>query len=262
MQSSHLAKKSVDPVAAVRLKNKSENDDSFKFISMIKYILTDIEGTTTSISFVVDCLFPYFLEHVDELKDSIDTAFVQNQIDKVKQTVLDEENKNISTDQAFEYLILWCKNDRKHPALKALQGMVWEKAYQNGSIKGHIYPEVANALKRWKSKDIILGIYSSGSVAAQKLLFGFSEAGDLNSLFAHNFDTAVGHKREVASYENIRKDINFEASEILFLSDIEEELDAAASAGLRTIKLIRPGTKAVSKYTMVNNFDEIDNLIF
>lgn len=229
---------------------------------MIKYILTDIEGTTTSISFVVDCLFPYFLEHFDEVKDSVQNEFVQHQIEKVKSTVLEEENKDISTEQALDYLITWCKNDRKHPALKALQGMVWEKAYQNGSIKGHVYPEVAAALKRWKSKGITLGIYSSGSVAAQKLLFGFSEAGDLNGLFSHNFDTAVGHKRTTESYENIKKEIHQEASAILFLSDIEEELDAASKAGFQTIKLIRPGTEAVSKYNMAKDFDEIDNLIF
>jgi enolase-phosphatase E1 len=224
---------------------------------MIKYILTDIEGTTTSISFVVDTLFPYFLDHIDEVESDLDNPLVQSQLSLVKETVLQEENKHIDDQESVKYLIKWCKEDRKHPALKALQGMVWEAGYKNGQLKGHIYPEVASKLNQWKNIGLQLGIYSSGSVPAQKLLFGYSEAGDLTPLFSHYFDTAVGHKREKLSYQNIQKAINLPAEEILFLSDIEQELDAARLAGFSTCKLTRPGTDPASSHKTANNFDEI-----
>jgi enolase-phosphatase E1 len=224
---------------------------------MIKYILTDIEGTTTSISFVVDTLFPYFLEHINEVATALDNPLVQSQISLVKETVLQEENKNIDDRESLNYLLKWCKEDRKHPALKALQGMVWEAGYKNGQLKGHIYPEVAPKLSQWKNSGLTLGIYSSGSVPAQKLLFGFSEAGDLTPLFSHYFDTAVGHKREQISYQNIQKAIGLPSDEVLFLSDIEQELDAARQAGFNTCKLTRPGTDPLSSHKTANNFDDI-----
>jgi enolase-phosphatase E1 len=226
-----------------------------------KYILTDIEGTTTSISFVADVLFPYFLEHIDEVKASIDEPAVRAQIEATKRTVAEEENKAIDDTEAIQYLEHWCRTDRKHPALKALQGMVWEKGYKNGQLKGHIYPEVAAMLEAWKEKGIKLGIYSSGSVPAQKLLFGYSEAGNLTPYFSDYFDTVVGHKRELQSYKNITLALGLPATEILFLSDIEQELDAAREAGMQTIKLIRPGTDTNSTHKKATDFDEVNSLL-
>jgi len=225
---------------------------------MIKYILTDIEGTTTSISFVADRLFPYFLEHIEELNAVIAEPFVQAQLDIAKKTVADEEGKNINDAEAISYLALWCKQDRKHPALKALQGMIWEKGYQNGSLKGHLYPEVAEKLRSLKAAGYTLGVYSSGSVPAQKLLFGYSEAGDLIPLFSNYFDTAVGHKREVHSYQNIQAALQLEASEILFLSDIAEELDAAKAAGFSTCQLLRPGTENCGRHPVAASFEDLN----
>jgi len=226
-----------------------------------KYILTDIEGTTTSISFVADVLFPYFLEHIDEVKASIDEPAIRVQIEATKRTVSEEENKAIDDTEAIKYLEHWCRTDRKHPALKALQGMVWEKGYKNGQLKGHIYPEVPAMLEAWKEKGIKLGIYSSGSVPAQKLLFGYSEAGNLTPYFSDYFDTVVGHKRELQSYKNITLALGLPATEILFLSDIEQELDAAREAGMQTIKLIRPGTDTNSTHKTATDFDEVNSLL-
>ena len=127
---------------------------------MIQYILTDIEGTTTSISFVVDTLFPYFLAHITELESAKDDAFVQAQLQKAKDTVKEEDGKDIDDAEAIGYLEKWCKEDRKHPALKALQGMVWKAGYLNGQLKGHVYKEVPAALERWKENGMLLGIYS------------------------------------------------------------------------------------------------------
>ncbi len=225
---------------------------------MIRFILCDIEGTTTSISFVADTLFPYFLEHLDELRARIKEDEVQKQLALAKATVLEEENKVITDQEAIDYLAQWCQEDRKHPALKSLQGLIWKAGYLNGQLKGHLYPEVAGVLKRWKSTGIELGIYSSGSVAAQKLLFTYSEAGDLTPLFSAYFDTGVGHKREEASYQNIQKALDIAAEEILFLSDVEPELDAAHKAGFKTCKLVRPGTGSSSKHRAVANFEQID----
>jgi enolase-phosphatase E1 len=226
-----------------------------------KYILTDIEGTTTSISFVADVLFPYFLEHIDEVKASINEPAVRAQIEATKKTVAEEENKVIDDTEAIQYLEHWCRSDRKHPALKALQGMIWEKGYKNGHLKGHIYPEVPAMLKTWKEKGLKIGIYSSGSVPAQKLLFGFSEAGNLTPIFSDYFDTVVGHKRELQSYRNITLALGLSAADILFLSDIEQELDAAREAGMQTIKLLRPGTDPNSTHKIASDFNEVNLLL-
>ena len=226
-----------------------------------QYILTDIEGTTTSISFVADVLFPYFLEHIEEVRAALNEPAVRAQIEATKKTVAEEENKAINDTEAIQYLEHWCRSDRKHPALKALQGMVWEKGYKNGSLKGHIYPEVPNMLKTWKENGLKIGIYSSGSVPAQKLLFGYSEAGDLRPIFSDYFDTVVGHKREVQSYKNIQLALGLPAEQIVFLSDIEQELDAAREAGMQTIKLLRPGTDPNSTHKIASDFNEVNLLL-
>ena len=228
---------------------------------MIQYILTDIEGTTTSVSFVFDTLFPYFLEHIGEVKSNLHQDKVRQQIAAAKATVLEEEQKQITDDEAIDYIVHWCKTDRKHPALKTLQGIIWDNGYKNGQLKGHLYPEVAEQLKAWKNVGLKLGIYSSGSVPAQKLLFGYSEAGDLTPLFSDYFDTAVGHKREQQSYSNIKTALGLAPENILFLSDITEELDAAKAAGMQTVQLVRPGTTAGTTHPTAADFNEVDQLI-
>ena len=222
---------------------------------MIRYILTDIEGTTTSVSFVYEVLFPYFSAHFKEFVEQNTTLpALATQLAAVKATVAEEQNREISDEQAVEQLLVWTLEDRKHPALKALQGLVWEEGYKAGAIKGHIYPDVPPCLRDWKKQNIKLGIYSSGSVHAQKLLFGSSDFGDLTPLFSHYFDTGVGGKREVASYHNIQKELGIPARNILFLSDIEAELDAAKTAGFRTLQLVRGNTVASVKHRHVANF--------
>lgn len=227
-------------------------------MSSIQYILTDIEGTTTSISFVVDTLFPYFMQEVEAfVAENPGNEALLAQLALVKETVFQEEGKNLSSSEAVQQLITWTQADRKHPALKALQGMVWKSAYLEGKIQGHIYPEVPAVLNHWREKGLKLGVYSSGSVPAQQLLFGYSEFGDLCPYFSDHFDTAIGHKKEIGSYENIQKELGIPAKEILFLSDVEAELDAAASAGFQTLQLVREGTKPSDKHQKANNFNEI-----
>ena len=224
-----------------------------------KFIITDIEGTTTDIAFVHKILFPYSRERIGAycLNNHTNSVVVAC-LDEVRETVLIETNQpHISLQSCIDTLLHYIDTDRKHPALKTLQGMIWRKGYENGTLKGHLYDDVLPVLQAWKAQNIGLGVYSSGSVAAQKLLFGYSVCGDITPLFSHYFDTAIGHKREKQSYENIVKSLNLLPSEILFLSDIEEELDAAEAAGLQTIQLVRDGTKASERHKTVKKFDEI-----
>ncbi|NOT80966.1 MAG: acireductone synthase [Bacteriovoracaceae bacterium] len=224
----------------------------------MKFILTDIEGTTTSISFVHDELFPYSKERMSEfLKQNYEKPEVIKCIDQVKDTVLNEQNKMMTNIEVSEQLIEWINLDRKHPALKELQGLIWEKGYESGEIKGHVYEDVMPALKKWKDNGITLAIYSSGSVKAQKLLFQYSTKGNLLSFFSHQFDTAVGNKREVSSYKKIATELNCLASDILFLSDIKEELDAAREAGMKTIQLVRDDQVIIGNHPQAKSFSTI-----
>ena len=148
--------------------------------------------------------------------------------------------------------------DRKSTALKALQGIIWHDGYVNGDFTGHLYPDVLPALEKWKAQGIDLYVYSSGSVAAQKLLFGYSDEGDITHLFSGYFDTHIGAKREVQSYQNIATQTGIVPSQILFLSDIHQELDAAEQAGFRTLQLIRGDDDGASHHHQVHQFDEIN----
>lgn len=214
-------------------------------MSQPKFILTDIEGTTTSVSFVYEVLFPYFRENIHKTIELKELKSVQEVFSQTIQWVKDTENRTISTpSEIIEVLNQWSQEDKKITPLKTLQGILWEEAYTSGTIQGHVYDDVAPALKRWKEKGIQLGVFSSGSIAAQKLIFGYSVAGDLTPYFSAYFDTSTGGKREAATYQLIAEKLGILASEILFLSDITEELQAAASAGLQTIQLVRDETIA------------------
>jgi enolase-phosphatase E1 len=222
---------------------------------MIKFILTDIEGTTTDKSFVYIMLFPYFKENmVSYIRDNADHEEVVKVLEEVKDTMLKEDDRLLDDEEAIEQLIIWTDTDRKHTALKQLQGMVWKAGYQQGTLKGHVYSDVVPVLQKWHQSGIGLGIYSSGSVSAQKLLFRHSVEGDLTPLFSHYFDTHVGHKQETTSYKNIQEQIGLPAEEILFLSDVEGELEAAAQSGMQVKHVVRKGTIASAKFETVIDF--------
>ena len=203
---------------------------------MTRAILTDIEGTTSSISFVKDVLFPYARRALPGfVKAHGDEPAVRKWLDAVA-----AENGGVCRGEMIvEVLQGWIDEDRKHPALKALQGMIWLEGYREGEFQAHVYPDAAQALRQWHANGHRLAVYSSGSVPAQKLLFGHSTEGDLSALFSGWFDTAVGGKREVQSYRNIVGQLDLAAHDVVFLSDIVEELDAAREAGLRTVLLDR-----------------------
>jgi enolase-phosphatase E1 len=221
----------------------------------IKAILTDIEGTTSAVSFVFDVLFPYAAKHLpDFVRQHAEHADVAEQLDAVRR---DSNEPNADVERVIEIVLGWIAEDRKATPLKALQGMVWEQGYQAGELKGHVYPDAVEALKRWYQDGFKLFVYSSGSIQAQKLIFGCSEAGDLSPLFSGYFDTTSGPKREAKSYERITQAIGLDASQILFLSDIVEELDAARTAGMATCGLAREGGELAGHVT-VDSFARID----
>ncbi|WP_028624166.1 acireductone synthase [Pseudomonas sp. Ant30-3] len=225
----------------------------------IKAILTDIEGTTSAVSFVFDVLFPYAASHLPAfVREHADRGDVAEQLDAVRR---DSSEPDADVERVLEILLGWIAEDRKATPLKALQGMVWEQGYQAGELKGHVYPDAVDALKRWHQTGYAIYVYSSGSIQAQKLIFGCSEAGDLSPLFSGYFDTTSGPKREAQSYVRITEAIGLDASQILFLSDIVEELEAARLAGMATCGLAREGGELAGHVT-VESFARIDPSMF
>ncbi|MBU0657027.1 MAG: acireductone synthase [Gammaproteobacteria bacterium] len=223
---------------------------------MIRAILTDIEGTTTSLSFVKDVLFPYADQHmqafvVEHRQDPV----VARLIDDVRMEV---GKANLSLADAIAQLRQWIAEDKKVTPLKAIQGLMWEEGYRKGDFTGHVYADAVSNLRAWHEQGVKLYVYSSGSVHAQKLLFGYSDAGDLMPLFSGYFDTNIGHKREKEAYQRIVDAIGLPAQEILFLSDIREELDAAQQAGLKTCCLVRENQPTDDLlHPWVENFNKI-----
>ena len=194
-------------------------------------VLTDIEGTAGSISFVRDVLFPYARRELPRfVREHGQEPEVRRWLDQVA-----TEHGAVCDDTVIvEVLQGWIDRDRKHTALKALQGMMWTEGYRRADFSAHVYPDAVEALRRWHAAGHRLAVYSSGSVPAQKMFFGHSDAGDLLPLFEAFFDTEVGGKREAASYARIATELGREPASILFLSDVVAELDAARDAGLRT----------------------------
>ncbi|MBP6626666.1 MAG: acireductone synthase [Arenimonas sp.] len=202
----------------------------------MKTLLTDIEGTTSSISFVKDVLFPY-------ARSALPGFIAAHGDDPEVRRWLDQVAAELGGQPDDEALVAtlqrWIDADRKHTALKALEGMLWKDGYGRADFRAHVYPDAALALRAWEAAGHPIAVYSSGSVPAQKLFFGHSEAGDLTPLVSAWFDTEVGGKREADSYRRIAADLGRPADEVIFLSDVVEELDAAREAGMHTVLLDR-----------------------
>lgn len=222
---------------------------------MIKAILTDIEGTTSSLSFVKDVLFPYARERMgDFVRRRQHEPAVREQLQQVQAAV----GQPLSSDEIIAQLLQWIDEDKKLTPLKMLQGMIWEDGYRRGDFTGHVYEDAARKLKEWHGRGVRLYVFSSGSVQAQRLLFSHSDYGDLTPLFDGYFDTRIGAKREADAYFKIAAEIDAAPSQILFLSDIKEELDAARAAGYKTAWLVRDGELTPhAAHHQVRRFDEI-----
>eukprot|EP00043_Microstomoeca_roanoka_P027753 m.15821 g.15821 ORF g.15821 m.15821 type:complete len:277 (-) comp7934_c0_seq1:52-882(-) len=223
-------------------------------------VLCDIEGTTTSISFVKDVLFPYVRENVEKyLEDTWDDEQTKQDVEALRAQWKEDEQANLNgavpipdghdeeTRGACVKSVLWQMDiDRKATALKQLQGHMWLAAYQSGQVKGHVYPDVKPAMEAWCKAGLQVHIYSSGSVAAQKLLFKYSVEGDMTPLLSGHYDTTTGGKMDSSSYTTIAQLAGVSPSAIVFLSDRIEECRAARDAGLQVVVSIRPGNTPIS----------------
>jgi len=200
-------------------------------------IITDIEGTTSDIAFVHDVLFPYAEEYLpDFVRAHAEEPEVAALIDDVR---AEAKKPDADLETVIGVLSDWMDTDRKSTPLKALQGMVWRQGYVDEDFTGHVYDDAVAALQAWADDRRALYVYSSGSVAAQKLLFTYSDHGDLSGLFSGYFDTNIGPKKKRASYAAIAAELGEEPSSLLFLSDVGDELDAAKAAGLQTCWVAR-----------------------
>jgi len=221
----------------------------------IKAILTDIEGTTSSIDFVHQVLFPYASRELPNFvrsnQGSTDIAGILQDV----RTAAGDADADV--ERTIAILLEWISEDRKITALKSLQGHIWKHGYESGDFTGHLYSDAAENMRRWQENGMDLYVYSSGSTGAQELLFGHSDAGDLRPLFKGYFDTQVGNKREAASYRSIAGAIGLPATEILFLSDVAEELDAAVVAGMQTMQLVRDEKVILGSHPIARDFDEV-----
>lgn len=227
---------------------------------MIRVVLTDIEGTTSSIHFVHEVLFPYARNHLAGYVRAHRTEpKVVEQLDAVATASGCPRN---DLDGLLAVLEQWIDEDRKETSLKVLQGMLWQQGYQQGAFEGHVYPDAAEYLRFWHDRGLRLYVYSSGSVQAQKLIFGFSNEGDLTPYFSGYFDTQVGGKKDAASYQAIIDELGVEPETVLFLSDVDAELEAAEACGLKTCWLIREGERPGEPLRPVaRNFREVDALL-
>ena len=202
-------------------------------------VLLDIEGTTTPIAFVHDVLFTYARDHVKQfLRENSDSEEVRADIELLRQEHADDVSappldSTVESIAAYVEWLIGC--DRKSTGLKSLQGKIWRRGYLDGSLKSQVFDDVAPAMKRWHEAGLNVSIFSSGSVLAQQLLFAHTNAGDLTGFIDNYFDTNVGKKMDADSYRRIAADLGIDAQEIVFISDVVGELEAAKQAGMRTL---------------------------
>jgi enolase-phosphatase E1 len=235
-------------------------------------VLLDIEGTTTPIDFVFNVLFPYASSHCGRfLKQHASRLDVRADMAALRDENATDTRKNLNPPQLrsdtpeaeLESLVAYIEwliaHDRKSTSLKSLQGKIWEEGYQSGQLHSQVFEDVPRALNRWQEQKRNICIFSSGSVLAQKLLFAHTMAGDLTGHISHNFDTTTGPKTDTQSYRTIAKTLQQLPGEIIFVSDVATELDAAKSAGLQTLLCQRPGNRPqpVSTHRIIRTFDEV-----
>lgn len=236
-------------------------------LASVAGILLDIEGTTSSVSFVFDVMFPFVRRELSAYLtahgNDVDLAPIKDQIARdAGQTSWEAWRPQTGDEQAFleRHLLDLMDRDVKATGLKALQGRIWEAGFASGELQAHVYPDVVPALRRWQERGVDVRIYSSGSVQAQRLFFGHTIVGNLLPIFRGHYDTTIGSKREALSYEKIAAEYGRPAAELLFASDVVPELDAARAAGWQTVLVLRPGNAsppADHSHPAIHSFDEI-----
>ena len=238
----------------------------------VRGVVLDIEGTTTPISFVYDVLFPYARGN---LRPFLETHGPSGLLAEVDRQLREEHAADVARGDAppplpadvtagnavdlAPYVEWLMDRDRKSPGLKLLQGLIWQRGFADGTLRGELFPDVAPALERWRSREIDVAIYSSGSVLAQRLIFGHTPVGDLTPRINQFFDATIGPKRSADSYRHIASELRLEPSSLLFLSDVHAELSAAKAAGFQTMLCVRPGNAETPRddETAITSFDDL-----
>ncbi|MBO1323746.1 acireductone synthase [Acetobacter sp. TBRC 12305] len=198
-----------------------------------RVVLLDIEGTTLPVAFVHKVLFPY-------ARQCLPTLLQQRATDPAVKEALAQTRQMAPGVDPLEQLERWMAEDAKVAPLKSLQGLCWEQGYRQGDLVAELYPDVVPCLRALKAAGLVLAVYSSGSEPAQKLIYGYTRQGDVTDLFSAFFDLRVGGKKEAASYRTILDETGWQAADVVFLSDVVAELDAAAQAGLQVCQIARP----------------------
>jgi enolase-phosphatase E1 len=223
-------------------------------LSGVRVVVVDIEGTTSSIAFVKEQLYPYARKYIPGYVREHASA-LQDIVDEVRRI---EGNALLDTPQLIAVLLRWMDDDRKITPLKTLQGLVWQKGFDTGVLCAPVYEDAVRALRYWHRQGLRLYVYSSGSVAAQRLLFSHTEQGDLTQLFSGYFDTTTGPKVEAESFRTIARSVGAPVETILFLSDHTGEIEAARGAGMQAVWVDRDGVAASSgQPDRIRSFDEI-----
>ena len=240
--------------------------------SSVQFVLLDIEGTTTPIDFVFRTLFPYARRRFEQfLRASWNEPGVREDLSALRAQYRADHSNNVNPpewdESSFEHDLSsatlyahWLMDrNSKCPALKSLQGKIWEQGYRAGELRGEVYPDVPLAMFRWKSQGKHMGIFSSGSVLAQKLLFSSTEAGDLTRFLDSYFDTNIGAKGDAQSYSRIADSLALAPPQIVFLSDVVAELDAARQAGMQTALSVRGEEphQQETPHPVIRSFDEV-----
>jgi enolase-phosphatase E1 len=241
--------------------------------SSLRGILLDIEGTTSPIDFVYEVLFPYARLHLEEyLKRKAGSKELELDLSQLREEHVKDlaealappdwidASPDAQLQSVLRYVFWLMDRDRKSPGLKSLQGKIWQEGYLKGELKSQVFPDVPPALKDWKEKNLDLRIFSSGSVLAQRLLFANTQAGDLSGFLNGYFDTNIGPKTSAESYRRIAAEFHLAASQVLFVSDVIKELDAASSLGMKTLLSVRPGNPPQPKghaHGVISSFSEI-----
>lgn len=233
-------------------------------------VLLDIEGTTSSIAFVYEVMFPYARSHLRSfLQSRFDRPDVQEACSQIAADAkagcysdwLGKLERQEQVNRLSDHLLELMDRDVKTTGLKAIQGLVWEDGFRSGQLVAHLYPDVEPALRQWKKAGLDLRIYSSGSIHAQKLFFGHTEYGNLLPLLSGHYDTTIGSKREANSYRKIADFFHQPPDQILFISDVFAELEAAAQAGLAVVASCRPGNATLPAdcpFRQIGSFAQID----
>jgi enolase-phosphatase E1 len=238
----------------------------------IRCLLLDIEGTTTPIAFVYDVLFPFARTHVksylsrhlasDEARLDIERLREEHAKDTANQLSPPPIAESSKLESIVRYVNWLMDHDRKSTGLKSLQGKIWEEGYRSGQLKSQVFPEVPGALERWHTAGLKIAIFSSGSVLAQKLLFGHTTNGNLTQFINAYFDTTTGAKTDAESYRRISAELQLNPKQVLFISDVTAELAAATNADMQSALCIRPGNppqSGLQDQIVIRSFDELSD---